>query len=782
MNLTTKIHLNKFKLRPYQLPFYDAIENKGYKRALLIWPRRAGKDVAVFNLCIRYAMRKVCVIYYIFPTYAQGKKVIFDSITNDGTRILDYIPPEIIESKNTQELKIRFKNGSLLQVVGSDNYDSLMGTNPQLCVFSEYALQDPRAYQYIRPILTANDGTAIFLSTPRGKNHLYELYQIAKQNPQWYCQKLSVEDTNHIPLEEIEKERQSGEMSEDLIAQEYYCFPAGQEVLTSTGSKPIEQIKNNDMVVSHTGRIRKVLKTIEREYKGSLYCFSSYGSAEPIICTSDHPIRIYEKKTQKYTWKKASEIDIDDRLVFPKMHFGSFEIINLNLCKLIAWYITEGSCFKNGVQWTVNKDEEKEITSLLATLGLYGWETYEQNNAVNIVYNSVQLVDFFKANCGTEANDKKIPFDLIAGYEDEFFHELIKGDGCHNISNGHEKYSYTTVSKSLAYQIQILANSLNLGYAAGISVQEARVGEIRNKKINCQKSYQINISFPGLRKEGKLMRAKNCIAAKITNIEINPRFEGKVYNLSVQYDESYLVNGRAVHNCSFDMGVEGAYYAKYIDRLRLKGQIGIVPYEEGFRVNTSWDLGVRDSTTIIAWQSIGQTIRLIWCYEKQKEGLEHYIRVLENKAAQEGWVFNKHIFPHDVRVMELGSGITRIEKLRQLGIKATIADEVSIMDGIECVRSNFNKLWIDEKNCAPLIKALENYRQEYDIKRKTYKSNPLHDWSSHYADNLRYLCVSLPKTKDGLSSEDLDRRYIEAYAGNSLPGPFNDDFNTTGFR
>jgi hypothetical protein len=222
MKVETQIKLNQFHPRSYQIPLFDAILNKDYKRVLLIWPRRSGKDIAAFNLCIRSALRRPQVIYYIFPSYAQGKKVIFDSVTTEGKRILSFIPNEVIESINSQEMKIRFINGSLLQIVGSDNYDSLMGTNPQLCVFSEYALQDPRAYQYIRPILTANDGIALFLSTPRGKNHLWTLYEIAMNSKDWFLQKLTVEDTNHIPLHEIAKERASGEMSDDLIQQEYY--------------------------------------------------------------------------------------------------------------------------------------------------------------------------------------------------------------------------------------------------------------------------------------------------------------------------------------------------------------------------------------------------------------------------------------------------------------------------------------------------------------------------------------------------------------------------------
>ncbi len=91
------VKLEGFKPRSYQLPIFDAIENKGYKRVLAILPRRAGKDVCGFNLMIRAALTIVGVYYYIFPTFAQAKRVIWDSLTNDGRRFLDYIPEELIE-------------------------------------------------------------------------------------------------------------------------------------------------------------------------------------------------------------------------------------------------------------------------------------------------------------------------------------------------------------------------------------------------------------------------------------------------------------------------------------------------------------------------------------------------------------------------------------------------------------------------------------------------------------------------------------------------------------
>ena len=186
------------------------------------------------NYVIRRMWEEPGVYYYIFPTYSQAKKVIWDSITNDGEKMLDYFPQSLVIQKNSQEMKIRMrsKNGqeSLFQLVGSDNYDSLMGTNPRGVVFSEYALPDPRAYQYIRPILTANMGWALFISTPRGKNHLWSLAELAQNSPEWFYVKLSVEDTGHIPLEEIEKEKREGLMSDDMIQQEYFCsFTMGVE-------------------------------------------------------------------------------------------------------------------------------------------------------------------------------------------------------------------------------------------------------------------------------------------------------------------------------------------------------------------------------------------------------------------------------------------------------------------------------------------------------------------------------------------------------------------------
>jgi len=167
--------------------------------------------------------------FHILPTYNQAKKVIWDANTNENLRLLDYIPPEVVHSKNGQEMKIRFTNGSLYQLIGSDNIDSLVGTNPKIIVFSEYAIQSPAAWDYLRPILDVNKGYALFISTPRGKNHFYDMLCHNRNNPDWFCQTLSVKDTDVLSEPEIEKIREEG-ISEELIQQEYYCsFNRGVE-------------------------------------------------------------------------------------------------------------------------------------------------------------------------------------------------------------------------------------------------------------------------------------------------------------------------------------------------------------------------------------------------------------------------------------------------------------------------------------------------------------------------------------------------------------------------
>ena len=410
-----------FELRDYQSNLYTAINQGKYKRAVAVWHRRCGKDKTLVNLTAEQMFKRVGTYYYFFPTYKQGRKILWDGIDRDGFKFMDHLPKDLRVKTNDQEMKIELKNGSIFQIIGTDDIDRIVGTNPVGCIFSEYSIQDPQVWNYIRPILAENGGWAVFNYTPRGENHGYDLYKYAKEDDTWFCELLTVDDT--------------GVISKEVLEQEY-----------------------------------------------------------------------------------------------------------------------------------------KEI----------------------------------KAQNG--------------------------GDD------------------------------------------------------------------------------------------------------SLYYQEYY---------CDFTTPIQGAYYAKQIKSAQEEDRIGFIPYEPNLPVNTYWDLGMGDSTTIWFTQFLGREVRVIDYYETSGEGLKHYAKVLQEK----GYVYDEHWGPHDIKVRELGTGKSRLETAKTLGINFKIAPKLSVDDGIEAVRNIFNRVFIDEKKCKRGIACLKNYHHEYDEKNKIYKQSPKHDWSSHGADSFRYMAVSL-KDKD----------------------------------
>lgn len=217
---------HNFTPRHYQLPILRALDS-GVKRAVAVWHRRSGKEKTFINYTARASDDRIGTYFYLFPTYAQAKKAVWDGRDKDGFKFLDHFPAEYVRKKNETDLRLEFINGSSFQLIGTDNIDSVMSTNPIGCVFAEYSLQDPKAWDYLRPILKENGGWAIFDYTPRGKNHGFTLYEMARKlmadgDKNWFAEKLTVQDTGILTDADIDAERREG-MDEDLIQQEYYC-------------------------------------------------------------------------------------------------------------------------------------------------------------------------------------------------------------------------------------------------------------------------------------------------------------------------------------------------------------------------------------------------------------------------------------------------------------------------------------------------------------------------------------------------------------------------------
>ena len=225
------IHLpHRFHPRSYQQAVFEAFD-RGITRAACPWHRRSGKDTTALNLTITKMVERVGAYYHFFPTFAQGKRILWDGINRAGMPFLEHFPPELVAQKNETELQITLTNGSIWQLIGTDNMDRVVGTNPVGCTYSEFSLQNPKAWDLFRPILRENGGWALFLYTMRGRNHAYKLFEMAKRNPGWFCSFLTVADTRRdapgedggpvITEADIEKDRAEG-MAEELIRSEYY--------------------------------------------------------------------------------------------------------------------------------------------------------------------------------------------------------------------------------------------------------------------------------------------------------------------------------------------------------------------------------------------------------------------------------------------------------------------------------------------------------------------------------------------------------------------------------
>lgn len=212
----------KYSPRDYQLPFLKAMDS-GIKRAVLVWHRRSGKDKTAWNYMIKQAASEVGNYYYFLPTAALAKQVIWDNIDNDGFKTIDHVPESIVKNMNSTEMVIELINGSTIKLIGSDKFEKrAIGTNPRGVVFSEYSVTEPQVWDYVRPILAANEKAwAVFIFTPRGMNHGWKLLQQAENSDKWFSQVLGVEETKAIKDSILEEE--ASQMPEDLFNQEYYC-------------------------------------------------------------------------------------------------------------------------------------------------------------------------------------------------------------------------------------------------------------------------------------------------------------------------------------------------------------------------------------------------------------------------------------------------------------------------------------------------------------------------------------------------------------------------------
>jgi hypothetical protein len=188
----------------------------------------------------------------------------------------------------------------------------------------------------------------------------------------------------------------------------------------------------------------------------------------------------------------------------------------------------------------------------------------------------------------------------------------------------------------------------------------------------------------------------------------------------------------------FDTAAKGSYYGALIAQAEVDGRVCGVPYDGAALVDTAWDLGVGDSTVIWFIQSVGRELHVIDHYEASGLPIAHYAGVL----SQRPYSYRDHILPHDAFSNQLGTGKSVADLLSAMGVKPKQAPNLSIDAGIQATRVVLPRMWFDAKKCERGLAALRQYRSQYDEKRKVLSNTPLHDWTSHTADAMRYFAVT----------------------------------------
>jgi phage terminase large subunit len=243
--------------RSYQRPLWDYLE-RGGKHAIEIAHRRWGKDDVVLHRTAIAAHERVAGYWHCLPEYEQARKAIWTAVNpHTGKRRIDEaFPPELRESKDEQQMFIRFKNGSTWQVIGSDRYNSLVGAGVAGVTFSEWALANPSAWGFIRPMIEENNGWAAFITTPRGRNHAKAMYDLAVASPgRWFAEISTVAHTGALSREQLDETLREycalyGEdVGQAQFEQEYNCsFNAA--ILGAFYAKEMVAVRNS-------GRIRE---------------------------------------------------------------------------------------------------------------------------------------------------------------------------------------------------------------------------------------------------------------------------------------------------------------------------------------------------------------------------------------------------------------------------------------------------------------------------------------------------------------------------------------------
>jgi hypothetical protein len=535
-------------------------------------------------------------------------------------------------------------------------------------------------------------------------------------------------------------------MSEETIAQEFLCMKPETLIQTPNGSIKLRDISVGDIVLSHSGRARKVLKTFCRDYSGEMISIKTYGNYKPLELTPGHRVRVLNPNKQTYEWVEPENIREGDFLCMPKLP-SSTPLLSEALIKIMAAYLSDGSFVKSGVALYIGSHDQERVERLTKTaieLGIKP-KVYQYTDSVTSIFLcNTSLCDFLMAECGSVCDQKRIPMHLISGYEELFYKEMMAGDGCTTT----DRHTFVTTSISMAYGMQMLASTL--GFRAGISISK-RPGqyEILGRSVTCKESYQVQVSTkPFTNRKCDYFKpirpSKHAVGVMVRSVSKVP-YKGKVHNIEVQHDNSYIAEGRAVHNCDFNIGNVGAFFTREMAEIANEGRIvqGLRP-DPSYPLHTVFDLGNSDATAFWVFQVVGNYIHLVHYYQESHRPMKFFVDYLEKYRQTHGCRFGHHFMPHDVKQETQGWEVveSRMVAARRAGFFFQVTPKVNFADGIEQLRYVLGRCRFDKDECHLGLRALREYCRTYDEAKGKYSDKPQEGWFLHGVDAMRYLAVN----------------------------------------
>lgn len=334
---------------------------------------------------------------------------------------------------------------------------------------------------------------------------------------------------------------------------QHACMDGETKIGVRNGVKPIKDITIGDEVLTHKGRYKKVLKTFVNETDEMLE-LSGRGFFENIKCTPNHPFLI--KRNSNIQWIEAEKIQSDDYIGMPIINTEK----NITDCPVeltndvLYWmgrFVGDGwveERKRNGIYYDrdkaivicCGKTEKEELKSIFDKTGFH-YIMREDRTAYKFTMNgNSELLQWMK-RFGKGAYNKTIPDEILELPKDKLQHFI---DG-YMSADGYKK-GFKTISPSLAYQLNRAFHKLENQYVTG-GIQKTLGKEIiENRIVNAHDRYYGN--FTKQKRDYSGFIEGNILWFKIDNIK---RYvsKQKVYNLLVDEDNSYVVNGVIVHNC-----------------------------------------------------------------------------------------------------------------------------------------------------------------------------------------------------------------------------------------